>query len=143
MIIPDVNVLVGALQPDDLHHEALFDWLGIALNRREKAGLSLSILSGVVRVLTNLRIFRNPPGVGLVLERLDEILGAPAATIVLPGSHSCRIFTDLCRQSEATGNLVSDAFQAALAIENNALFVTLDRDFAKFAGLRSASPLDH
>jgi toxin-antitoxin system PIN domain toxin len=142
MIIPDVNVLVGALQPDDPHHEQLVDWLGAALNGREKVGLSLSILSGVVRVLTNPHIFRNPPGSGLVVERLDDILGAPAATIVSPGQGNWRIFAELCRQAEATGNLVSDAFHAALAIEHQALFVTLDRDFAKFPGLRSASPLD-
>lgn len=142
MIIPDVNVLVGALQPDDPHHEQLVDWLGKALNGDQKVGLSLSILSGVVRVLTNPRIFLDPPTAGLVLDRLDQIRSAPAATIVIPGQRNWQIFADLCRQSEATGNLVSDAFHAALAIENQALFVTLDRDFAKFPALRLASPLE-
>jgi predicted nucleic acid-binding protein len=43
---------------------------------------------------------------------------------------------------EAKGNLVPDAYLAALAIESGCEWVTTDRDFARFSGLRWRHPLD-
>lgn len=51
------------------------------------------------------------------------------------------IFTDLCRRAGAKGNLVPDAFLAALAIESGSEWVTTDRDYARFPGLRWRHPL--
>jgi predicted nucleic acid-binding protein len=52
------------------------------------------------------------------------------------------IFARLCRNAGATGNLVPDAYLAALAIEHGCEFVTCDKDFARFEGLRWRSPLN-
>ncbi len=46
----------------------------------------------------------------------------------------------LCRQTPARGNLVPDAYLAALAIESGSEFITTDRDYARFAGLRWRAP---
>ncbi|MFC4112565.1 PIN domain-containing protein [Nonomuraea zeae] len=46
------------------------------------------------------------------------------------------------RQTRSTGNLEPDAYLAALAIEHGCEFVTCDRDFARFEGLRRRSPLN-
>ena len=48
----------------------------------------------------------------------------------------------LCRAADARGNLVAAAQRAAVAIELGATWVTLDRGFARFPGLRWVSPLD-
>lgn len=45
-----------------------------------------------------------------------------------------------CRAG-ARGNLVPDAFLAALAIEHRATLVTSDRGFARFPGLAWTPPL--
>ena len=142
MIIPDVNVLVGALQPDDPHHPDLASWLGHALNGVEPVGFSLTILSGTVRVLTNRRIFRSPPSAADVIARLDNMLAPPAATIVAPGPRNWAVFSGLCSQPGVAGNLVADAFHAALAIEHGAVFATLDRDFLRFPGLKVINPIE-
>jgi hypothetical protein len=42
----------------------------------------------------------------------------------------------------ATGALVPDAYFAALAIESGSEWVTADRDYARFPGLRWRHPLD-
>jgi hypothetical protein len=42
----------------------------------------------------------------------------------------------------ARGSLVPDAWLAALAIEWGCEFVTTDRDYARFSGLRWRHPLD-
>jgi hypothetical protein len=142
VIIPDVNVLVGALQPDDPHHTWLAVWLGQVLNAVEPVGFSLPVLSGTVRVLTNGRIFRSPPAAVDVIAGLDQMLAAPAAVVVTPGRRNWQIFSALCQQPEVSGNLVAHAFHAALAIEHGATFATLDRDFQLFAGLEVVNPVD-
>jgi hypothetical protein len=40
------------------------------------------------------------------------------------------------------GNLVPDAYLAALAIESGSDWVSTDRDYARFPGLRWRHPLD-
>ena len=43
---------------------------------------------------------------------------------------------------DARGNLVPDVYLAALAIETGSEWITTDRDFARFKGLRRRHPLD-
>jgi predicted nucleic acid-binding protein len=50
------------------------------------------------------------------------------------------LFSGLCDQPGVSGNLVADALHAALAVEQGAVFATLDRDFGRFAGLRIFNP---
>jgi uncharacterized protein len=40
------------------------------------------------------------------------------------------------------GNLVADAYHAALAIETGSEWITTDRDFSRFSALRWRHPLD-
>lgn len=48
---------------------------------------------------------------------------------------------NLCRTANAKGPLVPDAYLAALAIESGSEWITTDRDFARFPGLRRRHPL--
>jgi predicted nucleic acid-binding protein len=52
------------------------------------------------------------------------------------------LFSELVLTAGARGNLVPDAYLAALSIEQGATFVTTDTGFARFAGLRRMHPLD-
>lgn len=103
-------------------------------------GISHLIFSGVLRILTNPRIFREPSSTQSVLSALQSLMAAPGTVVVAPGDRHWTMFSQLCTATAATGNLVADAFHAALAIEVNATFVTLDRDFAAFPGLSVAQP---
>ena len=47
----------------------------------------------------------------------------------------------LCEAPGAKGNLITDAYFAALAIESGAEWITTDRDYARFPGLRWRHPL--
>jgi hypothetical protein len=60
---------------------------------------------------------------------------------VAPGRRHWQIFRDLCRASGAKGNLVPDAYLAALAIESGSEWITTDRDYTRFQGLRWRHPL--
>jgi predicted nucleic acid-binding protein len=48
----------------------------------------------------------------------------------------------LCRAVGATATLVPDAYHAALAIENGATSITIDRAYARFSDLRWRTPLE-
>jgi uncharacterized protein len=55
--------------------------------------------------------------------------------VIRPGSHHWSIFSRLCIEADARGNLVPDAWFAALAIESGCDWITLDRDYSRFDGL--------
>ena len=55
---------------------------------------------------------------------------------VQPGPRHWDIFANLCEQAGTTGNLVPDAWFAAMAIESGCEWITTDRDYARFKGLR-------
>jgi hypothetical protein len=60
---------------------------------------------------------------------------------LVPGERHWDIFQRLCREANAKGNLIPDAYLAALAIESGAEWITTDRDYARFPGLRWRHPL--
>jgi len=62
--------------------------------------------------------------------------------VLIPGPRHWEIFARLCRKIGARGNRVPDAFLAALAIESGSEWMTADRGFARFPGLRWRHPLD-
>lgn len=136
MIIPDVNVLVYAARDDSVRHAEYRDWLVRAMRGPEAVGLSELVLSGVIRVLTHARVFNPPMPIVDALAFVDALRAQPRAVALRPGERHWSLFTALCRDGDARGNLVADAYHAALAIEAGAEFITTDRDFARFPGLR-------
>ncbi len=82
-----------------------------------------------------------PATTGEALAFANELREQPNAVLLAPGPRHWRIFERLCREAGATGNLVPDAYLAALAIEHGAELVTTDRDFARFPGVRWRHPL--
>jgi len=85
-----------------------------------------------------LRIFRIPtPGAG-IFDQLDKL--REVAHVIRPGRTWWSIFRELCARSSARGPFVSDAAHAATAIEAGATWVTFDRGFARFPGLRWQTP---
>ncbi len=141
MLLADVNVLVYAIREDSVDHTAYRDWVNQALNGDEPVGVSELALAGVVRIITNQRIFREPSTMQQALDACAALRSAPAALPLQPGPRHWEIFDSLCRETNAKGNAVPDAYHAALAVENGATWVTTDRGFARFPGLRWRHPL--
>ena len=136
MILPDVNVLLHAFRRDSDLHKPHAEWLSSVVNGKSAFGMSPQVLSSVVRIATNPRIFVRPSRAADVIAFADVLLDQVHCRIVQPGSRHWMIFRDLCKASNASGNLVQDAWLAALAIEHGCEWITNDRDFAKFPGLR-------
>jgi uncharacterized protein len=142
MLLADVNAFIYAHRPESPRAEEHRAWLSSALSGPEPFGVSELVLSAFLRIVTNHRVYREPTPPDAALSFCSAVLDAPSAVPVRPGARHWGIFTDLCRRVGARGNLVPDAFLAAMAVELGATWVTTDRGFARFPDLRWRTPLD-
>ncbi len=136
MILPDVNVLIYAHREDMEGHGDYAAWLADQAASATAFGVSEFVLSGFVRVATNPRVFDVPTPLSEALAFASTVREIPNAVRVVPGERHWGIFTNLCEAVGARGNRVPDAYLAALAIETGAEFITNDRGFSRFPGLR-------
>ena len=140
MILPDVNVLLYAFRKDAADHAKYRSWLDSVVNGDAAYGISPQVLSSVIRIATHPRIFKQPSRLEEVIQFCDVLLNQSQSHRILPGSLHWAIFCKLCRQARAVGNLVQDAWFAALAIESACDWITTDGDYGRFPGLRWRSP---
>ncbi|TDI40973.1 MAG: type II toxin-antitoxin system VapC family toxin [Acidobacteria bacterium] len=142
MLLPDVNVLIYAHREDSTSdHPRYAEWLTQLATGPQPFALSVLTLSGLVRIVTNRRIFKRPSTLDEVFAFTTELIRRPTARVVAPGPDHLSIFEQLCRESDAAGKLVADAQHAAVAIEHGCTMVTTDSDFDRFPGLRWQHPL--
>lgn len=141
MLLADVNSYIYAHRPESPRHTEHRDWLTAALQGAEPFGVSEQVLSGYVRIVTNHRVYREPTPPDVAMDFCAAVLAGPSAVPVRPGPRHWAIFESLCRETSARGNPVPDAYLAALAIEHGATWVSSDRGFARFPGLRWVPPL--
>ena len=140
MILADVNVLIYAFRSDSDQHEAYRSWLGEVINGPSAYGVSPQVLAAVVRICTHPRIFKHASTLDETLAFCKVISDQPGASLIMPGERHWSIFESMCRQSRATGNLVQDAWFAALAVESGCEWITVDRDYARFPRLSWRTP---
>ena len=143
MILLDVNVLVYAHREDTEAHSEYRSWLEQHLHDDlQVCAVSELVLSGCLRILTHPKIFNPSTPLPKAMTYVGELRDHPNMTIISPGAGHWRIFCDLCTSVSARGNFISDAYHAALAIESGCEWITTDRGFARFEGLRWRHPLD-
>jgi toxin-antitoxin system PIN domain toxin len=111
------------------------------VNGDEAYGVSELVLSGFVRVVTHAKVFNKPSPLADALAFADQLREPPHRVRVEPGARHWDLFCGLCRESGARGNLVPDAYLAAMAIESGCEWITTDHDFSRFSGLRWRHPL--
>jgi toxin-antitoxin system PIN domain toxin len=140
MILPDVNVLIYAFRSDTLQHGLCRPWLDKIVLSDARFGISPLALSAVVRVTTNQRTHMPPSTVEDAIGFCDDLLEQPNCQIVEPGERHWDIFKRLCTETDTRGPRVTDAWFAALAIEWGCEWITLDRDFARYPGLKWSVP---
>ena len=140
MILPDVNVLVYAFRTDVPEHAVCRPWLHDVVKSDVRFCLSRLALSAVIRITTNPRSYKEPSTLDEAFGFCDDLLDQPHCELVEPGERHWDIFRRLCIETNTRGPLVTDAWFAALAIEWGCEWITLDRDFARFPGLKWRVP---
>ena len=137
MIIPDLNVLLYAVDAGSSRHERAAAWLEEVVNKgTEEIGLPWAVILGFLRLTTSSRVFPRPLSVEKALEWIRDLAARPPVRMLDPGKAHLGILGHLLLASGTGGNLTTDAHLAALCLENDASVATGDRDFLRFPGLR-------
>jgi toxin-antitoxin system PIN domain toxin len=140
VVVVDSNVLISAADSRHVHHADSTGWLGWALGGGETVGFAWQSLLDFLRVTTSRAGYPNPISIEDAMAQVDLWLSAPGAVVVEPAARHSHLVRGLLLEAGAAGKLVHDAHLAALAIEHGADVVSLDRDFARFAGVRHRLP---
>lgn len=140
MLLVDANVLLYAVNADAREHDRANRWLKEALAGTESVGMSWVVVLAFVRIATLPGVFPSPLAVEQAGELIENWLEAPSTALVEPTARHLPLLRGLLAEAGTAGNLVSDAHLAALALEHDATVVSFDRDFGRFAGVRSYVP---
>jgi toxin-antitoxin system PIN domain toxin len=140
MILLDVNVLIYAFRRDVQQHAISRSWLASVISSDARFGISPLVLSAVVRITTNPRAYRMPSTIDEAFEFCESLIEQPHCQLVEPGERHWDIFKRLCVETDVRGSRVTDAWFAALAIEWGCEWITYDRDYGRFPGLKWQTP---
>jgi toxin-antitoxin system PIN domain toxin len=140
MILPDVNVLIYAFRQDVPQHAICRPWLDRIIQSDTRFGVTPLALGAVVRITTNPRTYVTPSTIEEAFGFCEDLLGQPHCQVVEPGDRHWNIFRQLCVNTDTRGPRVTDAWFAALSIEWGCEWITLDRDYARFPGLKWQAP---
>ncbi len=142
MILTDVNVLVYAYREDAPGHVDYRKWLEEQINSDRAYGFSDLVLSGFLRIVTHPRVFNPPSDLATAFTFTQILRSQPNAVPIMPGPRHWDIFKGLCEAASVRGNLIPDAYFAALAIESGSEWITTDRDYSRFPGLKWRHPFE-
>lgn len=136
IVLPDVNVLVYAFRRESPLHERYAEWLADLLSGTDEVGVTEGTLTGFLRIVTNPRIYADPAPTSAALAFVDAVRLSRrrrwiAATDAVWTTLSALVTTD----PQVRGNLLPDAWLAALALAHGCRIATADRGFARFGGL--------
>lgn len=141
MILPDVNVLVYAFRESAPEHLSYSTWLNLTRQRGEELLLPDAVLVGFMRIVTH-------PGIPFPMVSIDRASSFISALRADPNSRevedSGAVWAQFARliadDRGVRGNVVPDAYLAAVAISHKARMATRDRGFSRFPGLQVFDP---
>lgn len=136
MILPDINFLIYAHRADSPFHEQALNFFKKIVSSPAPFALSSFASGGFIRIVTNHRIFQDPTPLSQAISFVESLLALENCRLVEPGERHWKIFRSFLEEAGATGNLVSDAYLAAIAVEHGCELLTNDADFRKFSGLK-------
>ncbi|CAN5285374.1 type II toxin-antitoxin system VapC family toxin [soil metagenome] len=142
MLLFDVNVLINAHQENAKNHPRYRSFFEDVVNGSAPFGMSELVCSAFVRIMTDPRAYVAPTPIDTAVRIVHRFLSQENCHRVQPGARHFQIFSRLCIETPVRGKGVSDAYLAALAIESGCEWVTDDRGFARYPGLRWRRPLD-
>ncbi len=140
-MLVDTNVMIYAHRLEADRHPEYRAWMDALIAGPEPYAVSDFAVNGMIRIVTDRRIYENATPTLVALNYAEAIRDQPHAHIVSPGVRFWPIFRQLCQKAGASGKLVPDAYLAALAIEHGCEFITTENDFGRFPGLRCRHPL--
>ena len=141
MIVPDINMLIYAHNPEVPEHGVAQRWWQGLLHGNESVGIPWAVATGFVRVISIPGVMSSSVSPADAAYSVADWFGHDHITPINPGDGHMRIFQENLAVAGSGTKLVSDAHIAALAMEYDAELHTNDSDFARFPGLCWQNPL--
>ena len=141
MKIVDANILLYAVNQDSAHHAKVRTWWEAALNGDQSIGLPWAVILAFLRLSTHRAAFAQPLTAKQAADKVSAWLACPVVTAIGETDDHWPTLQRLLAQSGTAANLTTDAHLAALAISRDAVLVSCDNDFRRFAELRWENPL--
>jgi toxin-antitoxin system PIN domain toxin len=140
--LPDVNLLLYALDEASPYHRRARSWLEEILSGTEPIGFAWTVLLAFLRLSTRAQLFENPLDPAEAFDVVEGWPGQPCGLVLHPTDRHLAILRGLVGPLGTAGNLTTDAHLAALAIEYGGEVCSADTDFGRFRGLRWINPLE-
>lgn len=140
MKLVDTNVLVYATDRSTKQHELARTWLDQSLSRGERLLFPWLNLVAFIRIVTHRSIMANPMTGEQAIEAVEHFLSAPGAIVAVPDSNQLARMKALLMATDTGGNIVNDAYLAAVALQYDAPVVSFDNDFSRFPCVRWEAP---
>lgn len=141
VILIDTNIWLDAALRESPLHSVARTWLEATFNGDEPIALPWSVALAVLGISTHSRLMLQPLISAQALDLIEGWLQHPLVAVVQPGPDHWTLLRGLIEQAGTAGNLTSDAYLAALAMENDCTLFSADSDFRRFQGLRFHNPL--
>lgn len=141
MILVDANLILYAEDSLSPFHRRAQQWWDQQLSGADPVGLCWPVLTAFLRIATNARLHQRPLTSTEAAAKVQSWLDQPCVRLVEAGPAHWEILKSILLEVRVTGNLVSDAHLAALAIGHGAELCSTDNDFAIFNGLRWRNPI--
>jgi toxin-antitoxin system PIN domain toxin len=141
MIAIDTNILIYAARPESPYHRQAVKLLASLAEQNDTWAIPWPCAYEFMRVVTHPKVFSPPSTAEEALGSLEQLRESPSLSMLGDGPGHLRFMLRAMRESAATGNLVHDAHIAALCLQHGVSeLYTMDRDFARFPGLKIRRP---
>ncbi len=140
-MLVDANLLLYAVDAGSPHHGVASEWLEEVLNGDRRVGIPWQSLGAFLRISTHPRVATSPLTSVQAWSFVQDWLDAPVSWVPPATERTAAVLRSLVERHHVTGNLVTDAQLAALAIEHGLVVCSTDTDFARFDELRWENPL--
>jgi len=140
-MLVDANLLLFAVDAASPWHDGASAWLTAALNGPRRVGLPWLSLAAFLRISTHPRASLHPLSAEAAWSQVNDWLAAGPVWIPAPTERHAEVLGQLLLRYRLSGNMVTDAQLAALAIEHGLTICSADTDFARFTEVRWENPL--
>lgn len=140
-MLVDANLLLYAADATSPHQAAAARWMETVLNGDRRVGMPWESLTAFLRISTHPRATQQPLAPAEAWSLVEAWLAAPTVWIPVPTDRHAAVLGGLLQRYRISGNLVTDAQVAALAIEHGLTVCSTDTDFARFREVTWLNPL--
>jgi uncharacterized protein len=142
MIAVDTNLMVYAHRVDSEWHEPAFETLRDLAEGTLPWGIPWPCVHEFFAIVTHPRIYTPPSRPEEAVQQVDAWLDCPTAVTLGEGVNHWARLNELVMAGRVRGPLIHDARIAAICMNHGVSdFLTADRDFSRFPGLKTRNPL--